>query len=171
MNAKLLAVFCIISSIFAKKLTNVKNSRHCNETTNPNTTKGNIDQIITTNIIKALLNMTTQLARLRSGLPRSRLEVSQGRFIGPLHKPKDLQLVKLVFKGLCIGYTSAELSVGADRSSDWIRCRSHESGLQQRLEGLSGYFYSPTVFRAAVGVIFDVGLVHETYVLMSVLTI
>lgn len=115
--------------------------------------------------------MATQSARLRSGLPRSPLEVSQCRFIGPLHIPKDLQLVKLVFKCLCIGYTSAELSVGADRSCDWIRCCCHEPGLQLRLEGLSGYFYSPTVFRAAVGVVFDVGLVHETYVLISVLTI
>lgn len=77
--------------------------------------------------------------------------------------------MKLVFKSLRIRYASAELSIAADRSCDWIRRCSHEPGLQLRLEGLSGYFHPAAVFRAGVGVIFDVGLVHKAYVLLSVL--
>lgn len=115
--------------------------------------------------------MRTHLPCLGSGLPRTRLEISQCWSVNPLHIPKDFQLVKLVFKCLCIRDAPAELSIGTDGSGDWIRCCSHEPGLQLRLEGLSGYFHSSTVFRTGVGVIFDVGLVHEAYVLISVLTL
>lgn len=120
-------------------------------------------------IINSRSNMAPHLACLRSGLPRSRLEISQCRTINPLHIPKDLQLVKLVFKSLRIRNTSAELSIGADRSCDRIRCCSHEPSLQLRFEGVSSYFHSSTVFRAGVWIIFDVGLVHEAYWLISVL--
>lgn len=71
--------------------------------------------------------------------------------------------MKLVFKSLRIRNASAELSIGADRSCDWVRCCTHEPGLHLRFEGVPGNFHSSTVFRAGVGIVFDVGLVHEAY--------
>lgn len=110
-----------------------------------------------------------QLACFRSGLPRTCLEISQCRPVNSLHIPKDFQLVKLVFKSLRIGYASAELSVSADRSRNWIRGCSHEPGLQLRFKSLSGNSHSSAVFCAGVGIKLDVGLIHEAYALISVL--
>lgn len=148
-----------------------QNSRHCTSTTNtvPPRELSNYINYSNREIINDCSNMALHLACLRSGLPRTRLEISQCQGISPLHIPKDLQLVKFVFESLRIRDASTELPIGAHRSCDWVRCCSHEPSLQLRFEGVPGDFHSSTIFRASIGFISDVGLVHEAYWLKSVL--